>query len=151
MAAADLSWQRGWPHSTTLLLQFIEAVVYGRLYDASLRAAVKAQKTVSELLETAVPLKEAVETIRKAKVKEQTEKQAEASGTATEGNINKAPLPRADGADDHEAQINAALASGSISMTPNVDNNTAQFVDIVRRKIAANVVLCSAGVRNYPW
>ena len=147
-ATADLSWQRGWPHSTTLLLQFIEAVVYGRLYDPSLRAAVKGQKTVSELLETAMPLKEAMEEIRKAKVKEQTEKKDQATGS-TEGNTTKAPLPPPDdGANNHDAQIKAALASGSISMTPNADNATAQFVAIARRKIAANVVLCSAGVWN---
>ena len=82
LSAANLSWQRGWPHSTTLLLQFIETVVYGRLYDSSLRAAVKAQKTVSELLETALPWKEAVGTIRKATVKAHPDTQEEASGTA---------------------------------------------------------------------
>ena len=125
----------------------------GRLYDPSLRAAAKAQKTAPELLETALPLKVAVEPIRKAKVEEQTQQQEEASGTATTGNAGKAPQPRADGANDHKEQINAALASGSMTMslTPDADNCTMQFVAIARRKIAANVVLCSAVARSNQW
>eukprot|EP00969_Alexandrium_andersonii_P347408 15359773-Alexandrium_andersonii.AAC.1 len=47
-------------------------VVYGRSFDSSLRAGLKSQRTVAELLESAQPLKEAIEEFRKASVSEQT-------------------------------------------------------------------------------
>ena len=136
--ALDMSWQKGWPHGTTLLLQFIECVLYGRMYDASLRAGIKSQKTVAELFEFAQPMKEAIEEIRKANVAEQTAKQGEASHAAEEPSST---LPW-QGEDSHSQQLEAALAnsSTSISLTIDVDTPIAKFVAIARRKIAANVV-----------
>ena len=67
MVPPDMSWQKGWPHSTSLLVMIIEMLVYGRTYDASLRAGIKHQKTMTELLDNAQPLKEAIEDTRKAR------------------------------------------------------------------------------------
>jgi hypothetical protein len=52
------------PYGARLVLQFIEMVVCARAYGALLKAALKSQITVAELLGSAAPLKDALEDIR---------------------------------------------------------------------------------------
>ena len=137
----DMSWQKGWSHGTTLLLQLIECVVFGRMYDGSLKAGLKSQKTVAEILEVATPLKDAIEDIRKANVAEQTAKQGEAAQSTEEPRVD---LPM-DGECSHSQQIEAAISSSqtSMSLAIDVDSPMAKFVAMARRKISANIVPAS--------
>ena len=117
----------------------IELVVYGRTYDPSLRAGIKHQKTMTELLDTAQPSKEAIEAIRKATVNEQTHMLDEAKGKQAE---STAKVAQYDAATDPEQQFQEAAASVStLSVTSESGNLFQKFVSMARRKLAANIVM----------
>ena len=102
----------------------------------------KNQRTVGEVLESAQPLKEAIEEFRKAKVAEQM---AQENSMST-GSTADQPKPPEEEVAPHGQQIDTALASAlpTLSLSTDMSDPIMKFVGVARREIAASVVPCSA-------
>ena len=102
----DVSWQHSWSRPCHLIFQFLERLVYGKIYNMSIRSMIRAGKTVAEALESCVPMKEAMEDIQKAIDAEKEERKQ------TEGEAEERPRPAELDPDDmptHEEEVNEEL------------------------------------------
>ena len=102
----DVSWQHNWSRPNHLTFQFLEQLVYGKIYNMSIRSMIRAGKTVAEALESCVPMKEAMEYVQKAIDAEKEERKQ------TEGEAEERPRPAELDPDDmptHEEEVNEEL------------------------------------------
>ena len=103
----DLSWQHNWSRPNHLTFQFLEQLVYGKIYNMSIRSMIRAGKTVAEALEYCVPMKEAMEYVQKAVDAENGERKQ------TEGEAEERPRPAElvdpDDMPTHEEAVNEEL------------------------------------------
>ena len=103
----DVSWQHNWSRPNHLTFQFLEQLVYGKIYNMSIRSMIRAGKTVAEALEYCVPMKEAMEYVQKAIDAEKEERKQ------TEGEAEERPRPAElvdpDDMPTHEESVNEEL------------------------------------------
>jgi len=128
------------PQSADKLFEFMEEVIYGKHYNSSLRAMLRAGKTVAGALEASPPLKEAIEAVEKALAAEKEATQTTVDGTIVVQEDMTSVIQDL----THEEELDIVLQpAGSNAESPQVAvrDELQRHITAAQRAVRGNIVI----------